>query len=404
MQRKFHPQTWTLLAACSSLSLACGTATGSSDPAEQLKSTTEMLVARPGVRLVLSGTLLARLKARATAGDASWTELKQKCDGYANGTMYAPNGAAYPDFPNVGQGYQGEDYVPAIRALGLCYRTTSDAAAQARYGAAGGRLLDAMSTPVSASGESPATDAGYGIRNYVVGMAFGFDWLYPALSAATKTSVVASIDAWIDWYDQSGFINNDPISNYFAGYFLAKTTAALATDGDNAKASSYWNDVQTRMWGALVKPQFGSMLAGGGWPEGWGYGKKAVLSMVEALWAVKTAVNLDWWKELPLARDEVAYAMSFTWPSRKHLDDRGTIRAGTNLRPSTELFTGLASMLEATGDTSAGTARAFAADVSRAAGDDRAPWSKFLYGDPGVTASSYASSPLSHFAAGPNHV
>ncbi|HEV8550382.1 MAG TPA: hypothetical protein VGQ57_15165, partial [Polyangiaceae bacterium] len=183
-------------------------------------------MARPQARLVLSDATLSRLKARASAGDAAWTALKQKCDGYATGTMYAPNGSAYPDFPNVGPGYQGEDYVPAIRALGLCYRTTSDSAAQTRYGAAGARLLDAMSTPPSAGGQSPSTDSGYGIRNFVVGMALGFDWLYPALPASTKSNVVTSINTWIDWYDQSGFIKNDPIGNYFAGYFLAKTTAA----------------------------------------------------------------------------------------------------------------------------------------------------------------------------------
>jgi hypothetical protein len=378
---------------------------GAGAPSEAVEaSSAQALVSRPAARLILTDDVLKRLQARAAAGDAAWTELKQKCDGYAGGSMTAPNGAAYPDFPNVGQGYQGEDYLPVIRALGLCYRTSTDAAAQARYGAAGGRLLDAMSTPVGSGGQSPATDAGYGIRNYVVGMAFGFDWLYPALSASTKTRVVASIDTWIDWYDQSGFINNDPIGNYFAGYFLAKTAAALATDGDNAKASTYWSDVTTRMWGKLVKPQFGSMLAGGGWPEGWGYGKKAVLSMTEALWAAKTALNLDWWKEVPLAHDEAAYAMSFSWPSLKHLDDRGTIRSGTNIRPSTELFTGLASMLEAMGDSSSGDARGFAADVSSVAGDDRAPWSKFLYGDPGKSLGDYKSGALSHFAAGPNHV
>src|SRR5205814_232013 len=97
----------------------------------------------------------------------------------------------------------------------------------------------------------------------------------------------------------------------------ATATAALATDGDNDKASTYWDDVTTRMWGKLVKPQFTSMMAGGGWPEGWEYGKKAVLSVVEALWATNTATGLDWWKELPLARDEAAYAMHFAWPSLK---------------------------------------------------------------------------------------
>ena len=163
-----------------------------------------------------------------------------------------------------------------------------------------------MSTPVSSGGQSPSTDSGYGIRNYGVGMAFGYDWLYPALSASLKSRVVSSINTWIDWYDQSGFINNDPIGNYFAGYFLAKTTAALATEGENPKAATYWNDVVTRMWGKLVKPEFSSKMSGGGWPEGWGYGKKAVLSFAEALWATKTATGLDWWNELPLGRDQAA--------------------------------------------------------------------------------------------------
>ena len=284
--------------------------------------------------------------------------------------MNAPNAAAYPDYPDVGSGYQGEDYVPAIRALGLCYQTVNgvDATAQARYGAAGSRLLEAMSTPVSAGGQIPSTDSGYGIRNFVVGMAFGYDWLYPALSAATKSDVVSSMNAWIDWYDQSGFINNDPIGNYFAGYFLAKTTAALATNGDNPNSSTYWNDVVTRMWGTLVQPQFASRMAGGGWPEGWEYGKKSVLSFAEALWAVQTATGLDWWKQLPFAGDQAEYQMHFAWPSLKHLDDQGTIHSGVAVAPSSSLVLGLASMLEAAGDTSAPALRAFAADVIAAAG------------------------------------
>jgi hypothetical protein len=266
-------------------------------------------------------------------------------------------------------------------------------------------VLEAMSTPVGSGGQAPSTDSGYGIRNYVVGMAFGFDWLYPALSSSTKSRVIASINTWIDWYDQSGFINNDPIGNYFSGYFLAKTAAALATEGDNAKASAYWNDVETRMWGKLVKPQFSGMLAGGGWPEGWGYGKKAVLSMVEGLLIAKTARGLDWWDQLPLAREQATYVRHFAWPSLKHMDDQGTIRSGINLRPSAELSSGLAMMLEQAGETTAAAlARAHAADVIEVAGDDRSHWTKFLYGDAAAARSSYASTGLSHFASGPGHV
>ena len=363
-------------------------------------------MSRPAARLILSESVLQQLRQRVAAGDPAWTQLKKRCDDYTTGTVYPPNGNAYPDYPNVGQGYQGEEYLPVIRALGLCYRTVTgiDAAAQARYATAGSRVLEAMSTPVGAGGQSPSTDSGYGIRNYGVGMAFGYDWLYPALSASTKSRVVSSLNTWIDWYDQSGFINNDPIGNYFAGYFLAKVTAALATEGENPKATTYWNDVVTRMWGTLVKPHFTSMMGGGGWPEGWGYGKKAVLSFAEALWAVKSAIGLDWWSEVPLAADQARYVMHFAWPSLKHIDDQGTIRSGTNLRPSTELLLGLAAVLDAKGDAFGEVARGFAADGVTAAGDDSAPWSKFLYGHAGKTAASYKSESLSHFASGPGHV
>jgi hypothetical protein len=399
-----HSAALALLASIASFALGCS-GTVSADK-EQARVSTEALVARPAARLILTPSVVQRLQARAAAGDAAWTALKARCDGYATGTMYAPNGAAYPDYPNVGQGYQGEDYVPVIRALGLCYRTVSgvDATAEARYGTAGASLLQAMSTPVSAGGEAPSTDSGYGIRNYGVGMAFGFDWLYPALSASVKSSVVSSLDTWIDWYDHSGFINNDPIGNYFAGYFLAKTATALATDGDNPSATAYWSDVATRMWGQLVKPQYVSRMAGGGWPEGWEYGKKAVLNMGEALWATKTATGLDWSQDVPLARDQAAYQMLFAWPSLKHLDDQGTIHSGVSLQPSAELVTGLAAMLEANGDSSAAATRGFAADVIATAGDDRALWSKFLYGDPSAPTASYKAGALSQFASGPAHV
>jgi hypothetical protein len=401
MRRTSDRVIFALAAGLAGATSGCSGAGAGELPAE---TTTAALVERPAARLVLSPTLLARLKARAAAGDAAWSELKRRCDDYATGTFYPPNGTAYATYPNVGQGYQGEEYPPVVRALGLCYRTTSDASEQSRYGAAGARLLDAMSTPVGSGGQNPATDSGYGIRNYVVGMAFGFDWLYPALPATTKTRVVTSINTWLDWYDQSGFIKDDPIGNYFAGYFLAKTAAALATEGENAKAAAYWEDVVSRMWGALVKPQFTAHMAGGGWPEGWGYGRKAVMSMAEVLWSVKTAKNLDWWQELPLARDQARYVAHFAWPSLEHMDDQGTIRAGVNLRPSSELMNGLASLLEATGDPSAASARGVSADIVATAGDDSAPWSKFLYGEPAAAKAAATTNGLSHFAPGPSHV
>lgn len=236
----------TALLAIAGVSLGCSSAPSDDD----VSATEQALVTRPAARLFLDANVLARLKARAAAGDAAWTALRSDCDAYATGTMNAPNGDEYPGFPNVGQGYQGEEYVSPMMALGLCYRVTAgvDAAAAAKYGAAGVRLLEAIATPPGSGGQAPSTDSGYGIRNYGTSMAVGFDWLYPVLSSSTKARVVGTLNQWIDWYDQNGFIKNDPIGNYFAGYFLAKTTAALATEGDNANAGAYLADVETRMW------------------------------------------------------------------------------------------------------------------------------------------------------------
>lgn len=394
-----------LLAAVTTTALGAMACSGSaSDEATGVRA--DSIVARPSARLFLTDTVLTRLKARASAGDAAWTSLKSQCDGWAGGTMNAPNGNAYPDFPNVGPGYQGDGYLPAVFGLGLCYRVTqdTDAASAQRYGAAGGRLLDAMATSPSSGGQSPSTDSGYGIRNFGVGLAFGFDWLYPALSSSTKSNVVSTLDAWIDWYDGQGFSNSEPIGNYFVGYLLAKTAGALATEGDNPKSAAYWDDVQNHLYAGLVKPAFQRSMAGGGWPEGWEYGPRAVRGVAEFLWAVKTATGTDWSADVPQVKDQANYVSYFAWPSLQHMDDQGTVRGGVSMKPSASLATGLAAILDYMGDPAAPTAKSFANDVVATAGDDRDAWQKFLYGDMQTGAGSYTTRPLSYAAAGPGHV
>jgi len=396
-------ESMLVCAGCSSSDSPAARACDTSDTSNTSQHTSDLVVSRPAARLYLTTPLLTRLKARVAAKDAAWTELKQKCDALATATMNPPSGTPYPDGNIVGQGYQGEEYLPPIMSLGLCYRVSTDPAAQQSYGAAGGRLLDAMSTPVGSGGQAPSTDSGYGIRNYGVGMAVGYDWLYPALSSATRQHVIDSLNTWIDWYDTSGFSRDQPIGNYFAGYLLAKTTTALATEGENPKATTYFADVTQKLWGTLVKPAFQKSMAGGGWPEGWGYGPKAVRSVVEFLWAVKTAKNLDWMTDVPQARDQANYLSYFAWPSLKHMDDQGTVRSGTSIAPSASLITTVATVLNEIGDPTAARARAFATDVI-AAGDDRVPWQKFLYSDPSAAKGTYQDASMSYLAKGPGHV
>ncbi len=375
----------------------CGYARGS-DP----KSSSPNRAAR----LYLTAGVIARLKARAAAKDAAWTKLQTHCEGLTKGTFNTPKQSAYPDFPNVGQGYQGDGYLPEVMDLGLCYRVTEgvDDAAATRYGAAGAKLLETMATPAASGGQSPSTDSGYGIRNYGVGMATGYDWLYPALSSTTKQTVIDALHAWVDWYDKSGFLHGYPISNYFAGYLLAKTDTAIALDGDDPKAADYWSDVETRLWGQLIKPIFSASMKGGGWPEGWQYGPRSVQAYAEFLWAVATGKQKDWWHELPQGAEQARYLSYFAWPSLKHMSDEGSVHAQTALKPSATTVASLAMMLEYNCDRYAPYARSFASDLAATNGDSGDPWQAFLLWDGSLAQTSYTTQPLSYFAAGPSHV
>ena len=200
------------LRALSLLALTTAAACGGAPSAEQIASTSQAATPARAAKLLLTGQVLARLQARAAANDPGWTTLKSHCDGLVTGTVDIPSGNAYPDYPNVGQGYEGDGYLPEVFSLGLCYQTIypTNPTTAAAYAAQGDKILLAMATSPSAGGQAPSTDDGYGIRNYGVGMAFGFDWLYSGLQASTRSTVIAALDSWVDWYDSNGFRTMPP--------------------------------------------------------------------------------------------------------------------------------------------------------------------------------------------------
>jgi len=293
-----------------------------------------------------------------------------------------------------------------VLALGLCYRTASgvDDASAARWAQAGAHLLAAMATPVSGGGQPPSTDDGYGIRNYGVGMALGYDWLRPLLDDATRGRVATALDAWIGWYDKSGFSRNDPVGNYFASYLFAKGAAAIALEGDDPNAAAWWSDLTLRMWPTIAQPAYSGWLAGGGWPEGWQYGPRAVESIVGFLWAANTGKGQAWWDQAPLDCSEAQYIAQFAWPSRKHMDDRGTVHAQSALAPSASTVAMMAAVLEQQGNALAPMARGIASDIQAATGESVDAWQKFLFWDGGAPSTPASSLPTSYFAPGPGHV
>src|SRR5689334_17002592 len=154
-------------------------------------------VAHP--RIILDSAKLGALRQRASAGDAAWVALRNQCDSYLTGTVEWPDGTDYPDSNSIGEGYQGDGYVAALADLGLCYRIaqTVDPSKASQYGAKGVDVLVHMSAPAGdPHATPPLRDDGYGIRNYGVGMALGYDWLYEAMSSDNRTRVYTAIDLW----------------------------------------------------------------------------------------------------------------------------------------------------------------------------------------------------------------
>jgi hypothetical protein len=392
-----------MLAVVASLVSGCG----SDDTTRGSARSSAAAVTTGSARIWLTSDLIVRLRARAAAADPAWTALKAHCDTMAADSVELPSGNAYPNPPAIGQGYQGDGYLPEILAFGLCYRTAAgvDDASATRWAQAGARVLGAMATPAGSGGEDPSTDDGYGIRNYGVGMALGYDWLRPVLDAKTGASVAAALDAWIAWYDSSGFSRNEPIGNYFAGYLFAKGAAAIALDGDDPNASTWWNDVAVRLWPTLVQPAYGQWLAGGGWPEGWQYGPRAVQNVLGFLWAAYTGKGESWWNDIDVDCAEGEYIMQFAWPSRRHMDDRGTVHAQAVLAPSASTVAITATTLELRRPGAmAASVRGNAVDLLAVTGEVLPPWEAFLFWDPQAPATSTSTLPRSYLSPGPGHV
>ncbi|HWU76445.1 MAG TPA: hypothetical protein VN043_08065 [Rhodanobacter sp.] len=380
------------------------------------------LAAHP--RLLLDPATLATLRQRATANTPQWVALKATCDSYIGGTVEYPTGNQYPNKPNLGSGYQGESYLPALLAEGMCYQVlkSSNASAAAPYGAKAVDILMKMSMPYPGSnGWDPCTDSGYGIRFYGVSYGLGYDWVYDLLTATQRTQIYTTANAWLTaWENPSGcasfaYVGN-PIGNYFAGYFHAKAVIALGTYGENPSAPTEWTDWLNNVFGARVQPSYQLHMLGGGWPEGYGnYAPLSILNMSLPPREVKTATGVDLIHaaapySFPL--DSADYAMHFTWPSLTYFDDRDDNHSNGNASsppPSTTqvgLFQQILGTLSYWQSPEASVFNQYLGAVSKATGNNNPgpAWLQFLGIDPSAPTAALTTLPLSYFAPGMNAV
>jgi hypothetical protein len=370
-----------LLGACASS--GCG---GNDDP--------QALAAAKGhPRILLDRTTLSDLRARARRRTPEWRALKRVCDSFS-GHVELPDGEEYPDEDGIGAGYQGDGYLPAVYALGLCYQTTR----AKRYGRTGAKVVSAMAATGSHAAP-PERDSVYGIRNYGAGLAIGYDWLHGMLDGATRARVRTVLGRWIATFEREGFSRDFPQGNYYAGYYAASGLSALALGVPS------WKRWLRRVHGP-VRRYYEANLTGGGWPEGWNYGPLGTFNMIMPLLAARTAKGADLLTDRyrwPAANGR--FLVHFTWPDRETLEDSGAVYDADNpTRADAWFYTFQAAVLTAANDPFAPYVRRFARDLRRSADDSPygpawAPWINFLF-ERGEPDADVASLERSYFAPG----
>lgn len=383
----------------------------------------------PHPRLILDAPTLSALRSRAAANTPQWQHLKNYCDAFVGGTVNYPDQNAYPNAPNIGQGYQGDGYWAPLWSEALCYQTlkVSDPVNAAKYGAVAASMAVKMSILFPAAhGEDPCTDDGYVMRFFGVGMGILYDWVYELLTPSQRSQIYTTANSWLTNWENvngcAGFAYVHPVGNYFAGYFHAKTVLALATAGDNPQAPALWSNWQTTQFNTAasnpphigVQPYYAANMKGGGWPEGFGnYGPLATLNMSLPAWEVKTATGIDLTTAaapytFPI--DVADYLMHFTWPTRNYIDDRDTNHSNGNPDAPPPSSTDIGLFVQALGvqrywnAPHANVFQQYVNDVIAASSGGVDEWEAFLFYDPNGTTAALTTLPLSYFAPGPNAV
>jgi hypothetical protein len=143
-------------------------------------------------------------------------------------------------------------------------------------------------------------DTGYPMRWYGPDIALAYDWLYdaPGVTDALRDQTRTCLTAWIDYYTDRGYHNDQAGANYNAGYVIGKTLGAVAIGTDGGADGHLWDETQSELFskllvgdglagasGAVGTPA--GALVGGDWLEGWQYGPLSVLEYAVAARALE---------------------------------------------------------------------------------------------------------------------
>ena len=204
------------------------------------------------------------------------------------------------------------------------------------------------------------------------------------------------------------------LGNYYAGYYSAKCMSALAVQGDNPLADTWWNDWYNHQHNQRVVPYYALNMAGGGWPEGFAaYGPLSTRNQMLPALAVRSAKGIDLIhaaQPYTFPLDQARWIMQFTWPSRDIIDDRDSPHshsAGDPIWPGTaepNTYSFLAGYLAMWNDPLAPAMHRYARDVKAvlAAGGAGRPdeWIEFLFWDNSAPEADYTALATSYATSG----
>lgn len=322
----------------------------------------------------------------------------------------------------MGNAYQGDLQFLAVASFALCYQVTGNAT----YAQKAVTLLttnDCANLKTDTYGCSPLyfnlynTDDGYGVRNFVPALALAYDWLYPYMSTAVSVSdltattlggaIIQRMNAWLTWYAKSGYCHvNDGncesfsgahtgvgIANYFSGYLMAQSMAAIAIGGDDSTGAAVYAMANT-----VFNAGIGDMdlyLPDGHHPEGsYGAGvyERYLLGATALRWGTGNTAYLNSKWMMNYANFKLA---AVTNDGKFYLDDgwwHWDIAATSN----DSLVSGYA---YGWGSAIGQNVAAYLSTISATApvsGDDA--WRTFLFYDPAATATPAANLAKSYSA------
>lgn len=338
-------------------------------------------------RILVTPDRLAALEGLRDARAPAWERLEEACDRGVKSELRS--------------GYEAWEWADAALSLALCYQVTRNPEyADAAIGYFRALLDDHYKLGDGAGGDDVVHhDHGYSIRTHGCFGAIAYDWLRdaPGMTRELREHAAARFLAWTGWFGESGYNRDQPIANYYMGYFGAVAFAGIALEGQDPRAAALRRRTK-EMFSSEVVPTYRMKLAGGDFPEGWQYGDMVatILAIYVDAESRASGEGVSALDELPWLREIVTYRAHALLPDGKHTFDTGDWSQKPALAPPHALLA-LSLVLPQT-DPLGRQARALA----RAAADphEEWPWLAAIADDPSRVADDPRRGATSRLTAG----